>query len=81
MARLRFLLSVLVLCFLTTAVAQENMTVHDTEPEKTDTSWVYLLNADIMRYDEWINPDAQRLIGNVVFRHDSMYLYCASGLA
>ena len=52
----------------------------DVEPEPVDTDWVYLLNADLIRFDSYINPDAQRLMGNVVFRHDSMYMYCDSAL-
>lgn len=50
----------------------------DSEP--VDTDYVYLLNADLIRFEEYINPDAQRLMGNVVFRHDSMYMYCDSAL-
>jgi len=82
MLRLRFLLSLCALCCLTTLTAQNAGTVTDsvagTEP--SDTSWVYLLNADLIRFEEYINPDAQRLMGNVVFRHDSMYMYCDSAL-
>ena len=52
----------------------------DDEPEPSDTTYVYLLNADFIRFDDYINPDAQRLMGNVVFRHDSMYMYCDSAL-
>jgi lipopolysaccharide export system protein LptA len=48
--------------------------------EPVDTDYVYLLNADLIRYEEYVNPDAQRLMGNVVLRHDSMYLYCDSAL-
>ena len=48
--------------------------------EKVDTTYVYLLNADFIRFSERVNPDAQRLMGNVVFRHDSMYMYCDSAL-
>ena len=44
------------------------------------TDYVYLLNADMIRFEKWINPDAERLIGNVTFRHDSMYMYCDSAL-
>ena len=82
MFKLRSLLLVLMLGCLTVAAAQEADTVpeFEQEPEQVDTNWVYLLNADVIRYEEWINPDAQRLIGNVVFRHDSMYLYCDSAL-
>ena len=67
--------------FLTVA-AQDTVSVPETEAElqAVDTNWVYLLNADIIRYEEYINPDAQRLMGNVVFRHDSMYMYCDSAL-
>ncbi|MBO5951877.1 MAG: hypothetical protein J6Q08_04075 [Bacteroidaceae bacterium] len=48
--------------------------------EETKESFVYLLNADELRYSERINPDAQILVGNVVFRQDSMYMYCDSAL-
>ena len=44
------------------------------------TSFVYLLNSDVLKFDKLRNPDAQILIGNVVFRHDSMYMYCDSAL-
>lgn len=47
---------------------------------EVDTTYVYLIHADFIRYSERINPDAQRLMGNVVFRHDSMYMYCDSAL-
>lgn len=54
------------------------------QTQDTDTvqspDFVYLLNADEIRFEKHINPDAQRLIGNVIFRHDSMYMYCDSAL-
>jgi len=73
---------VLMLGSLTAVAAQEAETLPEVEPqpESVDTNWVYLLNADLIRYEEWVNPDAQRLMGNVVFRHDSMYMYCDSAL-
>ena len=82
MFKLRSLFLALMLCCLTGVVAQEAGTVPEVEPqpESVDTNWVYLLNADIIRYEEWVNPDAQRLMGNVIFRHDSMYMYCDSAL-
>ena len=46
-----------------------------TKKEKTK---VYLLHSDILRFDEAANPDAQILEGSVVFRHDSVYMYCDS---
>ncbi len=82
MFRLRYIMLVLMLGCLTAVAAQEAETVPEVEPqpESVDTNWVYLLNADLIRYEEWINPDAQRLMGNVIFRHDSMYMYCDSAL-
>lgn len=40
-------------------------------------SKVYLLHSDVLRKDARI-PDAQVVVGNVVFRHDSVYMYCDS---
>lgn len=49
-------------------------------PTLADEDFVYLLNADEIRFRQRVNPDAQILVGNVVFRHDSMYMYCDSAL-
>lgn len=40
-------------------------------------SKVYLLHADILKKNKE-NPNAQILVGNVEFRHDSIYMYCDS---
>ena len=50
------------------------------EPDSTNERYVYLLHADETRFDQRLNPDAQILVGDVVFRHDSMYMYCDSAL-
>lgn len=47
----------------------------DVSPKK---SMVYLLHSDLLRFDKVQNPDAQIVEGNVVFRHDSVYMYCDS---
>ena len=39
---------------------------------------VELINADNMRFDRTIAPDARRLIGNVQFRHEQAMMYCDS---
>lgn len=39
---------------------------------------VYLVHADRLRYDQWKNPDAQILNGNVEFTHQGARLYCDS---
>lgn len=49
-------------------------------PISANEDFVYLLNADEIRFSQRLNPDAQILVGNVVFRHDSMYMYCDSAL-
>lgn len=49
-------------------------------PEEGGDDYVYLINADEIRFNQRINADAQILVGNVVFRHDSMYMYCDSAL-
>lgn len=42
-------------------------------------SKVYLLHSDVLRKSkDNPDPDAQILIGDVVFRHDSVYMYCDS---
>ena len=57
-------------------VAQVNPRRNTTQPAK---SKVYLLHADILKKSKK-NPDpnAQILVGDVVFRHDSIYMYCDS---
>lgn len=42
-------------------------------------SKVYLLHSDVLKKSKKnLNPDAQILVGNVTFRHDSIYMYCDS---
>lgn len=47
---------------------------HSTEK----TSRVYLLHSDILKYDQFRNPGAQILVGNVRFRHDDVFMDCDS---
>ncbi|HNW76367.1 MAG TPA: OstA-like protein [Bacteroidales bacterium] len=42
------------------------------------TTRILLEQADTWQYDKKLNPDIQRIIGNVVLSHDSAYLYCDS---
>lgn len=82
MRRLRFLYAVLALLVMSLSVAlrAQDVLADEEESVQPDTTLVYLLNADFILFDEKINPDAQRLTGNVVFRHDSMYMYCDSAV-
>nr|WP_239467416.1 OstA-like protein [Bacteroides caecigallinarum] len=48
-----------------------------TQTQPKQKSKVYLLRADKLRKDA-AHPDAQVVVGNVAFRHDSVYMYCDS---
>lgn len=50
----------------------------DASGKKKD--YVYLLHADETRFNKNINAYAKVLVGNVSFRHDSLYMYCDSAL-
>ncbi len=66
-----------VLCLLGFSLmghAQRNKTAVNQPKQK---SKVYLIKADRLKKDA-SNPDAQIVVGNVVFRHDSVYMYCDS---
>lgn len=41
-------------------------------------TYIYLLHADVTKFDKRRDPDATILVGDVVFRRDSMYMYCDS---
>ncbi len=46
------------------------------QPQGSDS--LKILHADMTRFDSRISPDARRLIGNVIFNHDSTTMYCDS---
>lgn len=84
---LRFVKLLLVTATLITVLpptlrAQVNTTDED-NPFTTDQpkrDYVYLLHADETRFNKNINAYAKVLVGNVSFRHDSLYMYCDSAL-
>lgn len=43
-----------------------------------DTTKIILEQGDTWEYNKLIGPDIQRIIGNVILRHDTGYLYCDS---
>lgn len=47
-------------------------------PARKTDSRVFLLHADILHYDQFTNPNAQILNGNVAFRHLGTLMYCDS---
>ncbi len=75
-----------IIAILFAAVAAHAQTASDTlsagnQPADTAAvkrTYVHLLHADVTKYDKKNNPDAWVLVGDVAFRHDSMYMYCDS---
>ena len=64
-------------CLSFCLLAQVNPT-KKAEP-KPAKSKVYLLHSDVLKKSPLNpDPDAQILVGNVTFRHDSVYMYCDS---
>lgn len=63
-------------------VMEQDTVVRQEETLEADTvakTKVYLIHVDTLSYDkEVMKEDAQFLQGNVVFRHDSSYMYCDS---
>jgi lipopolysaccharide export system protein LptA len=43
-----------------------------------DTARIWLEAARFWKFDKAVNPEYQRIIGDVVLRHDSIHLYCDS---
>lgn len=50
----------------------------DTTKRSGKQTLIYLERSDLVRFDNDSLPDIQVLIGNVVLRHDDIYLYCDS---
>ena len=65
------------LCLLGFCLTAANMQDGRTQTQPKQKSKVYLLRADKLKKDA-LHPDAQIVVGTVVFRHDSVYMYCDS---
>ncbi len=65
-----------ILCLFGFCVAQVKPTSQKASQQQEQKTKVYLLHADVLRFNKEQNPDAQILEGNVTFRHDSVYMYC-----
>ncbi len=48
----------------------------ESRSDSTKKTMVYLERSDVLMFDEANYPDAQLLVGNVILRHDSAYLFC-----
>ena len=63
-----------ILCLLTLGVWATTVS----PPKQDDPDKVYLMNSDELTFDKEQSADYRVLRGNVVFRKDSMYMYCDS---
>ena len=68
-----------------TEKTQKNTQKKETKTELNDTikrsgkqTLIYLERSDVVRFDNENLPDIQVLVGNVLLRHDDVYLYCDS---
>lgn len=60
-------------------IKKENIsTPKDTIRKTGKQTLIYLERSDLVRFDNENLPDIQVLIGNVILRHDDVYLYCDS---
>ena len=71
-------ISMLFICAVAGAQTPTDTLTTDTAAVKR--SYVHLLHADVTKYNKKKNPDVWVLMGDVSFRHDSMYMYCDSAL-
>lgn len=68
-----------ILCLFGICIAQVKPTQkHKGQSRKPSTTKVFLLHSDVLKFNKEKNPDAQILVGNVKFRHDSAYMNCDS---
>lgn len=69
----RIVLYICILCACSWALKAQDQ---DSIPVKKTK--VFLEHANTLSFDQDIKPDAQILVGDVCFRHDSSYMYCDS---
>ena len=78
-----FFFSIIIGLFVCTPIIQayilsSHLSSLTSSSPKKDKDRVYLIHADELHYDRWMNDDAQVLRGNVHFEHDGANLYCDS---
>ena len=83
MTKLKYLILFILALPMVVAVAQNANSAQSSQSSSVDTTkvkrnYVHLLHADVTKFNKQINPDVWVLVGDVCFRHDSMYMYCDS---
>lgn len=72
----RKVLLVSILCLFGFCLAAQSQSDKN-RSQDANTSKVYLLHSNLLKKSKNL-PDVQVLVGDVVFRHDSVYMYCDS---
>lgn len=70
-----------ILIIFTLLLAANSLDIQANTPEQPDSAQitkVYLEHADVQSFNKNINDQRQVLNGDVIFRHDSSYMYCDS---
>lgn len=64
------------------AMSRDTVSLHEetltADTVTTKTTMIHLEHADTVSFDQEVNADVQFLEGNVIFRHDSSYMFCDS---
>ncbi len=58
--------------------AQKGKSKRSARRAKVEDTRVYLVHADVLHFDQMLNPDATILNGKVHFTHQGARLYCDS---
>ena len=82
MTKLKYLIIILLalplIAVAQNAIAAQQAQTSTARVDSVKRSYVHLLHADVTKYNKRTNPDVWVLVGDVSFRHDSMYMYCDS---
>lgn len=85
----KFVFTTLFFCLLVCVFAQTQVsgtsgmgvpqdTIKQDTSKAVKKTKIFLEHTNTLSFDKAVNPDAQVLVGNVCFRHDSSYMYCDS---
>lgn len=85
----KFVFTALFFCLLVCVFAQTQVsgtpgmgvpqdTIKQDTSKTVKKTKIFLEHTNTLSFDKAVNPDAQVLVGDVCFRHDSSYMYCDS---
>lgn len=85
----KFVFTTLFFCLLVCVFAQTQVsgtpgmgvpqdTIKQDTSKTVKKTKIFLEHTNTLSFDKAVNPDAQVLVGDVCFRHDSSYMYCDS---